>query len=930
MCAVIGILAMYFSTWLFFIYIPLFLAAVLLGIVALTQNRIAGGVGLLLVTTMLPLFMSRGSDPVSQHREEVAQGSKNGNSSGSEASPVIDATGGESPRNQVSSVEPSDPAKSDSAGLPGVPDMRPSSKSNAETRTHWDSAGRLSFEYPASWKLMEGQDQIILSSAANEMMVEFDYGTAGVSPKSYGFEDNAEGACRVFLMDAVKNGRRTSGPTKLSISGVTDAAWATWEWNSSITELVVLHIGGAYRKLQLRYPPANARLRPAALIALQTLRVNARHPQFAMNHASRNFSQSPQALPQSGTADEGYVAPGAAGPLAIVSGKARIAFDISTCNRWTYKEQRGYGTGGFTKQAGDQWIELKNGSRYAVFREIERTNDAVVLYDTTRQMWIRLRETDAAWSQDRKTWTPLPITLEPVIENTSALAQRPSNEAEANRKSPGDAPRIIGIVLANDPSPSQTAGAAEPDGVELALDALTGGTYLGRKPPKPNAPSERRGVRINSVVPGTPADDAGLWAGAVIAKADGRAIKQGADFLQVTAQKAAGDEIVLQLAGDVEPNFCQAELDYRRGLISSVLDDLILPQPSERLPKPKNEIRVKVVSMPSSLPTDRSKEEYEAIKVISDRGGLLLNEDLLLAGSPVSAIELNGRQVSDDDFRRFRGLRNLTAIRIKSGFPNETFSGSGLRALSKLPRLRTLHFVDGNVDSTLLKAISELPSVAVLSVARCKLSPGATGEIGALTSLRTLSLRETLVTDDDLKGVALLTRLQSLDLVGTKITTTGLAHLKPLTDLECLDLAGLPITDDAIQHLAGFTKLRFLKLSNTRITDQGLTHLGNLSSLESLELDFTGGDASVRAGDITLDALRRSLSSLPSLRLLSVQGRQFKPSDVSANLQMANTLPRQLAFGHAFTSPQKLLAELPKTKYPRSGSVGTPKRNATE
>lgn len=53
-CLGVGIFFLISSGWTFMFYLPLFLAAFVLSIVAMAQRRVAGGIGLLLATLMLP------------------------------------------------------------------------------------------------------------------------------------------------------------------------------------------------------------------------------------------------------------------------------------------------------------------------------------------------------------------------------------------------------------------------------------------------------------------------------------------------------------------------------------------------------------------------------------------------------------------------------------------------------------------------------------------------------------------------------------------------------------------------------------------------------------------------------------------------------------------------------------------------------------
>ena len=56
---------------------------------------------------------------------------------------------------------------------------------------------------------------------------------------------------------------------------------------------------------------------------------------------------------------------------------------------WTYAANNG---GYFEQRNGDQWFEFVNNSGGVTFnfREVNRTADAVVLYDSQRQLWVRI------------------------------------------------------------------------------------------------------------------------------------------------------------------------------------------------------------------------------------------------------------------------------------------------------------------------------------------------------------------------------------------------------------------------------------------------------------------------------------------------------------------------------------------------------------
>ena len=82
LCFAIGIILMFISLWSFIIYSPLFLAAFVLSIVAMSQKRVAGGLIMLLLTLIVPpvLFFGLGAvrskdtlDDMSEALEEATE-----------------------------------------------------------------------------------------------------------------------------------------------------------------------------------------------------------------------------------------------------------------------------------------------------------------------------------------------------------------------------------------------------------------------------------------------------------------------------------------------------------------------------------------------------------------------------------------------------------------------------------------------------------------------------------------------------------------------------------------------------------------------------------------------------------------------------------------------------------------------------------------
>jgi len=74
-CFAIGIILMFISLWSFIIYSPLFLAAFILSIVAMSQKRVAGGLIMLLLTLVVPpvLFFGLGAVRSKDTLDEVSK-----------------------------------------------------------------------------------------------------------------------------------------------------------------------------------------------------------------------------------------------------------------------------------------------------------------------------------------------------------------------------------------------------------------------------------------------------------------------------------------------------------------------------------------------------------------------------------------------------------------------------------------------------------------------------------------------------------------------------------------------------------------------------------------------------------------------------------------------------------------------------------------
>jgi hypothetical protein len=71
-CFGVGLLFMVYSLWAFIFYVPLFLAAFVLSIVAMAQRRVGGGLALLLCCVIIPPLGFDGSAPSGVRFVEVS------------------------------------------------------------------------------------------------------------------------------------------------------------------------------------------------------------------------------------------------------------------------------------------------------------------------------------------------------------------------------------------------------------------------------------------------------------------------------------------------------------------------------------------------------------------------------------------------------------------------------------------------------------------------------------------------------------------------------------------------------------------------------------------------------------------------------------------------------------------------------------------
>jgi Leucine-rich repeat (LRR) protein len=175
-----------------------------------------------------------------------------------------------------------------------------------------------------------------------------------------------------------------------------------------------------------------------------------------------------------------------------------------------------------------------------------------------------------------------------------------------------------------------------------------------------------------------------------------------------------------------------------------------------------------------------------------------------------------------------RGLKNLTYLSFGAGH----LGREGLKSLQEMPALKTLDFIDSDIDDGGLACVKELTQVERMSFFGSRgLSDVGVSHLKDLTNLTLLDLRNESftateprtprITDAGLGHLAGLSKLEYLNLQGQHITDAGLKHLKGMTNLQTLALSFPGITDDGLKHLEGLQKLRSLHLYGTRVTPAG-------------------------------------------------------------------------------------------------------------
>jgi Leucine-rich repeat (LRR) protein len=167
----------------------------------------------------------------------------------------------------------------------------------------------------------------------------------------------------------------------------------------------------------------------------------------------------------------------------------------------------------------------------------------------------------------------------------------------------------------------------------------------------------------------------------------------------------------------------------------------------------------------------------------------------------LTKVFLSNTDLSDDGLKGFGGLQKMETLWIDGA----NISDLSLKEVGKLKKLETLILDGTKLTGKGLKELAALTELELLSLSQSRaLSREFNTGIEALSKLpklRTLVLSEANVTDLALPYIAKLTRLNSLDLAHTEITDDGLKALVPLSDIRILSLGHTKVTGKGAKQL---------------------------------------------------------------------------------------------------------------------------------
>ena len=315
-------------------------------------------------------------------------------------------------------------------------------------------------------------------------------------------------------------------------------------------------------------------------------------------------------------------------------------------------------------------------------------------------------------------------------------------------------------------------------------------------------------------------------------------------------------------------------------------------------PPPKNEgIRAKIRRLNGTVTLD-----VQHGKLIVRHFGHDLPDaevDALCALGDFRSVEWSGSAISDRAIARL--VTDNREIRCLDLSTDTKITNEALKAVAKLPKLRTLNLAETHVSDLGVAALKGHPALRELCLANTKVGNAGIQSLSENADLTRLDIGNTQTDSGAMPYVAKLHRLQVLcvdltvsnhalaDIEGLtelrefgrimEISDEGLYHLRKMRHLRVINCGMHRVTDNGLREIAPLTELAELRLGRSQITDEGMKVIARLPGLSALFIGET------KITDVGIRQLR-SLTGLQVLNCDSVRITDAAMQDIGALRQL--------------------------------------------
>ncbi|MCE9564231.1 MAG: protein kinase [Planctomycetes bacterium] len=256
-------------------------------------------------------------------------------------------------------------------------------------------------------------------------------------------------------------------------------------------------------------------------------------------------------------------------------------------------------------------------------------------------------------------------------------------------------------------------------------------------------------------------------------------------------------------------------------------------------PEPKNE--------PVKPFDDRAAAEW----TIHLRGSVRINDgdtgskdaaDLPKEPFRLTGISLVSEKVTEADWARFKGCRNLTRLDL----PHTTITDEGLANFNECKKLTYIDLTATQVTDAGLVCFRDCKDLTQITLSETTISGAGLAHFNKCGNLQALYLASCVrVTDEGLAHAKEFKFLTVLDLSSTKVTDSGLANFKGCSELKELSLARTQVADAGLAVFKDCKKLLIVSIERTPTTDAGLAQF---KGCEDLAYIFLKGTKVTKAG----------------------------------------------------------------------------------